>query len=148
MCKFKITISKRKFLKYSLSAIITNNIFFKNVFADEFSSYMLSGPLAGNMYYTKKKPGRWLNLAESHLPNTIKKNNYLEVSTDHEMKGFEHYIIKHVIFDSQLKFISEKIFDPSQDIAYSKHNISGYQDSIFIMSVCNIHDSWLSYIKL
>ena len=44
--------------------------------------------------------------------------------------------------------ISEKIFDPSKDTPVSKHNIAGYHDKIFVLSVCNKHDTWLNLFYL
>ena len=63
------------------------------------------------------------------------------------MRGFEHFILKHIVLDKSFNIISEKIFDPSKDRAYSKHDISGYSDSLFILSICNLHDTWLEPIK-
>ena len=34
----------------------------------EDNSYLLKGPLAGSLYYTAEKPGRWKELIESHTP--------------------------------------------------------------------------------
>ena len=64
------------------------------------------------------------------------------------MRGFEHFILKHIILDKSFNIISEKIFDPSKDRAYSKHDISGYNDSLFVLSICNLHDTWLEPVKI
>ena len=61
--------------------------------------YLLKGPLAGSLYYTKNKPGRWKNLLKSHVPIIEKNPIILEITTPHEMRGFEHFIIKHIILD-------------------------------------------------
>ncbi|MBF95985.1 MAG: hypothetical protein CFH34_00750 [Alphaproteobacteria bacterium MarineAlpha9_Bin4] len=110
--------------------------------------YLLKGPLAGSLYYTKKKPGRWKKMLSSHIPVIQRKSNFLEVSTPHEMRGFEHFIIKHTILDKKFNIISEKKFDPSKDRAYSKHNIAGFSETLFVMSVCNLHDTWLEPVRL
>ena len=51
--------------------------------------YIMKGPLAGSLYYTDKKPGRWKDLIDSHRPIISKKGNQLTVTTNHEMRGFE-----------------------------------------------------------
>ena len=114
----------------------------------ENNTYLMSGPLAGSLYYTSEKPGRWKKLSSSHNPLILKKNDTLEITTNHEMRGFEHYIIKHVVFDKEFNIISEKKFDPSKSIAKSIHNIRGYSERIYVLSVCNLHDSWLSSITI
>ena len=114
----------------------------------EDNSYIMNGPLAGSLYYTSEKPGRWKNLTSSHKPIILKKNDTIEITTNHEMRGFEHYIIKHVVFDKEFNIISEKKFDPSKSIAKSIHNIRGYSEKIYVLSVCNLHDSWLSSISI
>ena len=35
------------------------------------------------------------------------------------MRGFEHFILKHIVLDKSFNIISEKIFDPSKDRAFS-----------------------------
>ena len=34
----------------------------------------------------------------------------VKVITPHEMKGYEHYIVKHVLLDKNYKFIDEHLF--------------------------------------
>ena len=88
------------------------------------------------------------DLLKSHIPIIKIKGNFLEITTPHEMKGFEHFILKHIILDKTFNIISEKIFDPSKDRAFSKHDISGYNDSLFVLSICNLHDTWLEPVKI
>lgn len=37
----------------------------------------------------------------------------VKVVTAHEMKGYEHYIVKHVLLDKDFKFIAKHLFDYS-----------------------------------
>ena len=138
--------NKRKFLFCccSLPIYFNSALLFPNTEYD----YLLKGPLAGSLYYTKKKPSRWKHVLASHIPIIEIKSNFLEVTTPHEMKGFEHYILKHIILDKTFNIISEKKFDPSKDLPFSKHNISGYSESLYVLSICNIHDAWLEHVKL
>jgi len=138
--------SNRKFLLYfSILILLFNSTF---LFSNEDYDFLFKGPMAGGVYYTKKKPGRWKEIAPSHIPFIEKKANLLEVTTPHEMRGFEHYIVKHIILDKDFKVISEKNFDPAKDRAYSKHYISGYSDSLYVISICNQHDTWLEPVNL
>ena len=108
-----------------------------------------SSSMAGGLYYTKDAPGRWSKKVGGHLPNIeISKGENgvsLQVVTAHEMKGCEHYIVKHIILDKDFKFIAEKMFDPMKDKApISDFELGRYQGRINVLSVCNKHDTWLN----
>tara|TARA_S200000501_G_C20478661_1_gene592841 strand:- start:50 stop:481 length:432 start_codon:yes stop_codon:yes gene_type:complete len=137
---------KRNFLCFTctLLFIISPKVLYTKSELD----FLLAGPLAGNIYYTKKSPGRWKGLIEPHIPFIVRNSNFIEVTTQHEMKGFEHYIIKHIVLDKNFNFISEKKFDPSKDRAFSRHDISGFKGSVYILSICNHHDIWLEHFLL
>jgi superoxide reductase len=57
---------------------------------------------ASDIYYTKEDSGRWSGKVATHLPTIeIEKageKTTVKVVTPHEMKGYEHYIVKHVLF--------------------------------------------------
>ena len=117
-------------------------------YAEEDTNYILNGPLAGSFYYTKKKPGIRENMVKSHSPLLEINENTLSVSTPHEMKGYDHYIIKHIVLDNRFNIISEKVFDPSKETPISRHNIIGYEDKLYVLSICNNHDTWVDIIKI
>ena len=145
---YKSTVDKNK--RVFLKGFIVFPTFFgfsSKVYSKD-KDFMLNNSLAGTIYFTKKKPGRWKNIAGSHVPIVKKKKDLFEVSTAHEMRGFEHYIVKHLVLDNKLNLISEVNFDPARDIPISKHNLQGYKGSIFALSVCNLHDTWLSSYKI
>lgn len=104
---------------------------------------------ASDIYYTKEDPGRWSGKAATHLP-TIKIEKAggkatVNVATAHEMKGYEHYIVKHVLLDQNYKFIDEKLFDPTRDkTAISTFTLQDYSGPIYVLSMCNKHDLWLN----
>ena len=116
--------------------------------AEEDTNYILNGPLAGSFYYTKNKPGNKESVVQSHSPLLEINENTLSVSTPHEMKGYDHYIIKHIVLDNRFNIISEKVFDPSKETPISKHNIIGYEDKLYVLSICNNHDTWVDIIKI
>lgn len=141
-------MNRRLFIKrlFILGSIgILNN---SSALARSEKTSVLHGPLAGSVYYTAEAPGRWHKKVSGHLPSIEKSENKIEVTTGHEMRGFEHYIVKHTIFDENFILLSEKMFDPSRDIPVSTHDISGIKNIIFAMSVCNKHDAWLNALEI
>ena len=104
---------------------------------------------AGGVYYTKESPGRWKEKVAGHLPsiNIEKKGSKVTVNvvTAHEMKGFEHYIVKHVLLDKNYQFIEEHFFNPDKDkTAVSSFVVDNYSGTIHVLSMCNKHDVWLN----
>ncbi len=136
------------FIKGFISLILLKCLYLNTSYTEENTNYILNGPLAGSFYYTKNKPGTKRNLLQSHAPLLEINENTLKVSTPHEMKGYDHYIIKHIVLDNKFNIISEKVFDPSKETPISKHNIIGYEDTLYVLSVCNNHDTWVDVIKI
>lgn len=106
-------------------------------------------PPAADIYYTKENQGRWAGKAATHLPTIeISKTageTSVKIVTPHEMKGYEHYIVKHVLLDKDYKFINEHLFDPTKDsIAQSTFVLQNYSGPIYALSLCNKHDLWIS----
>ena len=104
---------------------------------------------ASDIYYTKEDPGRWSGKVATHLPNIeIEKAGgkiTVKVVTGHEMKGYEHYIVKHVLLDSKHKFLDEHSFDPTKDpAAISAFTLQDYSGKLYVLSLCNKHDLWLN----
>jgi superoxide reductase len=103
----------------------------------------------GEIYYTKESPGRWKDKVSGHLPSIgIEKSGnkiVIKVVTSHEMKGFEHYIVKHVLLDKNYKFIDEHLFNPDKDkAAISTFTLDNYSGTLHVLSMCNKHDLWLN----
>lgn len=111
-------------------------------------------PLAGSVYYTKDAPGRWSAKVQTHLPQLeVQKDTTalsIQVVTPHEMKGYEHYIVKHILLDSKFGFLEEKLFSPATDKSpISKFSVkSDYKGSLYALSMCNLHDVWLNVIEI
>jgi superoxide reductase len=106
-------------------------------------------PAAADIFYTKDAPGRWSAKVATHLP-TIQVEKAadkvtVKVVTGHEMKGYEHYIVKHVLLDKDYKFLDERMFDPTKDKeAVSSYTLENYHGTIYALSMCNKHDLWLN----
>lgn len=114
-------------------------------------SHATSQPSAStaDLYYTKDSLGRWEGKAATHLPNIeVSKNKdevTIKITTPHEMKGYEHYIVKHVLLDKDHKFLGEHLFDPTKETTpVSSYTLKNYTGTVYALSFCNKHDLWLS----
>jgi len=138
-------MERRNFMRLSLVAVGASIIAPPIVLAE--SEKPVKG--ASDIYYTKDDSGRWSGKVATHLP-TIEiekagRNVTVKVVTAHEMKGYEHYIVKHVLLDSNHKFLDEHMFDPTKDkAAISTFTIQDYSGPIYALSMCNKHDLWLN----
>jgi len=142
-------MERRNFMRLSLVAVGASIIAPPIVLAE--SEKPVKG--ASDIYYTKDDSGRWSGKVATHLP-TIEiekagRNVTVKVVTAHEMKGYEHYIVKHVLLDSNHKFLDEHMFDPAKDkAAISTFTLQDYSGPIYALSMCNKHDLWLNSIDL
>ncbi|MFA5921235.1 MAG: desulfoferrodoxin family protein [Methylococcaceae bacterium] len=138
-------MERRNFIRLSVASIGAGIVAPAIVLAD--SEKQVKG--TSDIYYTKEDPGRWSGKVETHLPSIeIEKAGRkitLKVVTAHEMKGYEHYIVKHVLLDSNHKFLDEHMFDPAKDkAAISTFTLQDYSGPIYVLSMCNKHDLWLN----
>lgn len=106
-----------------------------------------------DLYYTKETPGRWSGKEATHSPvieiSKSANETTVKILTPHEMKGFEHYIVKHILLDKDYKFLNEHMFDPTKDkIAASAFTLKNYSGSLYALSICNKHDLWLSSAEI
>ncbi|MFT5219113.1 MAG: superoxide reductase [Gammaproteobacteria bacterium] len=135
-------MNRRSFIRLSALAAATGIIAPTTVLASRAS-------MAGGIYYTKDAPGRWSKKVAGHLPNIEVSGKTIQIVTGHEMKGYEHYIIKHIVLNDEFEFIDEKMFDPMKDKApISQFDLGGYSGRIHVLSVCNVHDSWLNIAEV
>jgi superoxide reductase len=139
-------MNRRTLLQLALASATTAVLVPQPVFARSLNP--LKSPLAGSIYYTKEVPGRWAGKEGGHVPKVERSGNMIEVTTGHEMNGFVHYIIKHVILDENLGFVSETMFNPEKDSPVSQHDISGLENVVYAISLCNKHDAWLNALEL
>ncbi|MFL0803321.1 MAG: twin-arginine translocation signal domain-containing protein [Agarilytica sp.] len=105
--------------------------------------------MVGGVYYTKAVPGRWAKKVGGHMPlieiSRAEGEVSVKVTTPHEMKGHEHYIVKHVILNENFEFLVEKMFDPTKEFSpVSEHKLGAYEGKLNVLSVCNKHDTWLN----
>ena len=112
-----------------------------------------SGAMAGGVYYTKEAPGRWDKKIVGHLPNIElskgPQGTMVQVVTPHGMHGHGHYIVKHVVLDQDFNYLTEKVFDPNTDKKeVSEFALGQYSGQVNVLSVCNLHDTWLNVAEV
>ncbi len=105
--------------------------------------------VASGTLYSKENPGRWAKKIDGHMPNikVTKAKDAIEVTvtTAHAMNGYEHYIVKHIIYDEKFNVLAEKMFDPKKDkTPVSSHKLKNVKGKIYVTSVCNKHDTWIA----
>lgn len=106
---------------------------------------VLATPFAGGIYYTRANPGRWAEKAAGHSPVVETSGKMVLVTTPHEMKAHEHYIVKHLLLDANMKVLGEKMFDPTKDsAAVSEYELAGFSGAAYALSMCNKHDVWVT----
>ncbi len=110
-------------------------------------------PVTADLIYSQDSQGRWTGKAATHLPNIeINKSDgkiTVTVVTAHEMKGYEHYIVKHVLLDKNYTFIAEHMFNPIEDkTARSEFVLENYQGALYALSLCNKHDLWINFTEI
>jgi superoxide reductase len=138
-------MQRRLFIKnIGLVGIGSTLIAPQKAFADTLDP--MTSALAGALYYTESSPGRWAGKEAGHVPSIERNGNSILVTTGHEMNGYEHYIIKHQILNNNLEFVNEIMFNPETDSPVSEHDISGLNNTIYVVSLCNKHDAWLNVL--
>jgi len=108
----------------------------------------VNSPLAGSVYYTAESPGRWAGKEDGHAPTFERDGDMVQVTTAHEMDGYVHYIVKHVLLDENLEFVAETMFDPEKDSPVSTYDIRGLKRRVYALSQCNKHDVWLGAMEV
>ncbi|MDD2723175.1 MAG: desulfoferrodoxin family protein [Methylovulum sp.] len=141
-------MKRRDFIQLSATGLATSLI--APTMAQAESSQTVA---TADIYYTKESSGRWSGKAATHLPNIeVGKADgkvVVKVVTAHEMKGYEHYIVKHVLLDKNHQFIAEKMFNPMEDKApISTFTLDSYSGTLYALSLCNKHDLWLSSVEV
>jgi len=141
-------MKRREFIQLSVSGLAASAV----APAISLAESAAQTAVTADIYYTKESTGRWIGKAATHLPaiEVLKAGGKTTVNvvTPHEMKGYEHYIVKHVLLDKDHKFIAEKMFNPMQDkVASSSFSIENYSGILYALSMCNKHDVWLSSVE-
>lgn len=107
-----------------------------------------TSPLAGKLFYTYDSPGPWAAKRKGHVPELSLDGKDLYAFTPHEMAGYDHYIIKHTVFDQDFNQVGETAFNPANDKPESKTEIGVLSGMVYVVSLCNVHGAWLNSIEL
>ena len=143
-------MNRRSFVRLGVAGV-TSSVFIPEIVLSKTSALeTISNPvMAGGLYYTKDSPGRWEKKAGSHSPILSKTDSGIKVLTAHPMKEGDHWIIKHVLLDSDFKFIEENTFNPEKDkAAKSEFKLTGQKGIFYALSVCNKHDTWVNVLEI
>ena len=133
---------RRNFIRLSALGAVSGIIAPKAVLASATN-------MAGGVYYTREAPGRWSKKIDGHMPVIEVSGKDVQVTTPHEMKGYEHYIVKHILLNDNFKFMDEMMFDPLKiALPISKFSLKDYSGRIHVLSVCNKHDTWMNIAEL
>ena len=142
-------MDRRSFIRIGVVGAATGIIAPEIVLAGPLSEKLSKSRMAGGVYYTKESPGRWAKKAGAHSPIIDKTDAGVRVVTGHPMKPNDHWIVKHMLLDNDFKFISENIFNPNRDkAAISNFSLAGKSGAVYAISVCNLHDSWLTVLEV
>ena len=107
-------MNRRSFIRIGIAGAATSIIAPEIILAGPLGEKINKTSMAGGLYYTQDSPGRWAKKAGSHSPIVTKTDFGIRVITGHPMKVNDHWIIKHVLLDSDFKFITENMFNHSQ----------------------------------
>lgn len=142
-------MDRRSFIRIGMAGAATGIIAPQTVLAGSMGSKVSQNGMAGGVYYTKESPGRWAKKAGAHSPIIEKTDSGLQVVTGHPMKSGKHWIVKHVLLDNDFQFVAENIFNPSKDkAAISNFSMPAKAGAVYALSVCNLHDSWLTMLEV
>ena len=142
-------MDRRSFIRIGMAGATAGVIAPQIVLAGSMGNKISNNSMAGGVYYTKESAGRWAKKAGSHSPIIERTDSGVQVVTGHPMKQGKHWIIKHVLLDSEFNFITENVFDPGKHkAAISNFSLSGKTGAIYALSVCNKHDSWLTMLEV
>ena len=141
-------MDRRSFINFTVASAATGIIAPNTVLAGTLKHEISNNELAGSVFYTKDSRGRWKKKAGPHSPILKRTGSGIQVVTGHPMITNKHWIVKHVLLDNQYKFIAEHIFNPETDkIAISNFELNNQKGAVYALSVCNLHDTWLSVLE-
>ncbi|PHR57115.1 MAG: desulfoferrodoxin [Arcobacter sp.] len=97
--------------------------------------------------YSTANQGRWEGKAGSHAPVITQIDGKITIETKHGMAN-EHYIVKHSIITEEGEVLGENVFFPSDKKALSTYEIKGKHTKLYALSVCNLHDLWITEFSI
>ncbi len=110
-------------------------------------AFAASTPKYTNVIFTKAHPGRWAGKEGSHAPQVTVTGNKVSVVTNHPMSK-EHFIVTHTLVLENGTYIGSKSFTPADKPESSYELPAGYKGKFYATSFCNLHDFWLTEVKV
>jgi superoxide reductase len=100
------------------------------------------------LVYTQDAPGRWEGKQGTHAPKITVSGRKVTIVTPHPMTA-PHYIVKHSLLKGDGAVLGEKTFANTDPAAESTHELpEGFAGRLLAVSVCNVHDLWVSETAL
>ena len=97
--------------------------------------------------YTKENAGQWAKKVGSHAPVVTVEGDTVTVETKHGMSE-AHFIVRHTLVLDNGTVVGGKAFTP-RDKPVSTYTIpAGYKGELYATSFCNLHDFWLTEVKV
>lgn len=134
--------ARREFLKGSLviagAAIVGNDA----------QAQASKRAFPAGLVYTKEAPGRWAGKEGLHAPQVTVEGKNVKVVTPHPMTE-KHFIVKHTLLTPKGKVLGEKTFANTDTAAESTFELpDGFKGALWVTSFCNLHDLWLTELKV
>jgi superoxide reductase len=100
-----------------------------------------------NVLFTEDNLGHWKGMQERHVPVVQVNGDKITVRTPHPMSE-PHYIVSHTVVLADGRFINRKTFN-WKDQPVSEHSLPAeYKGSVTVTSTCNLHDIWITTVKI
>jgi superoxide reductase len=110
-----------------------------------------SGTYPAGIIYTADNPGQWAKKVGGHAPMVTKDGFKITITTNHSMSEI-HYIVRHTLVAEDGTVIGSQTFSPDDEkpvSTYDLYDFSGNPGSkVYATSFCNLHDFWLTELKL
>lgn len=104
--------------------------------------------LPSNLIFTRDNPGIWDKKVGAHVPLVSMEGNKVAVVTEHPMTE-KHYIVRHTLVSHDGEMLGAQVFTPDDAEARSEYTLpDGYKGKLYVTSFCNMHDFWLTEVKV
>ena len=97
--------------------------------------------------YTKDNAGKWEKKVDSHAPVVNIEGSSVTVETKHSMSD-AHYIVRHTLVLADGTVVGGKVFTPTDKPVSTYTLPAGYKGELYATSFCNLHDFWLTEVKV
>ena len=133
---------RRDFIKQSLTVAVGMMI------GSSTEVFAFTRDFPSGLIYTIQNPGRWSKNAKENAPIITLEGKKVNIYTPHPMT-VKHYIVRHTLVTEDGKVMGEKTFYPDELSASSTYELTEEPKStLYATSFCNLHDLWVTELKL